>query len=607
MEFSHPVLFPEEAAPAQELANFSPVLLDLRRLHSHNVPVEALPVFDVNPSLLSCRTAPLQQCAHLPSMSWSTTEPTLPLNPYAWQQANVVDQDTPFDGSYICQEYNALGSVDSLALEDVNNRHNVYDSLIESFFCTNGMPCNSTNTLAAIGQGDALLMHKLTRNDSFLWSLLQSTQEFLPTHCTNQAIPPSFLGDNSSQSLINLRQETTVQYIPSIDCSDSLTGSHIICPLPSKVFYSELQTDFRTENELDKLAACPAGADEVHSIEQYFGEGHTMSNDTNSQQPSFTYLQGECIPEANSSGSMVSSSVITDADTECSVHSERPLASQFDRHHLQSTESSEKSLISSSWGSNVFKDLSGCSNQLVKSLVTTDLQILGSPLANVAPPVKRQKSCFTAEIASKSMHRQLQKNYEQELEGESSLMKDSSHPGSEPSNEITKPHRESVLQQPSTDRSIVSAPCESEKIHSQRKLLLTSIEPQSIAARQRRKKISERVRTLETLVPGGNRLDTASMLDEAIKYVKFLQLQVQILETIGNVNIGNSANLAVHENCCADNTHTSGSGIQSSAIFPRGPPASPLVLTEALQHQLFSSGYCLMSLQQCRSSSPRAP
>ncbi|MCE0480615.1 hypothetical protein HAX54_037634 [Datura stramonium] len=56
-------------------------------------------------------------------------------------------------------------------------------------------------------------------------------------------------------------------------------------------------------------------------------------------------------------------------------------------------------------------------------------------------------------------------------------------------------------------------------------------DPQSIAAKNRRERISERLKILQELVPNGSKVDLVTMLEKAISYVKFLQLQVKVLAT----------------------------------------------------------------------------
>ncbi|KAL1200424.1 Transcription factor bHLH53 [Cardamine amara subsp. amara] len=57
-----------------------------------------------------------------------------------------------------------------------------------------------------------------------------------------------------------------------------------------------------------------------------------------------------------------------------------------------------------------------------------------------------------------------------------------------------------------------------------------TLSSQSIAARERRRRIAEKTHELGKLIPGGQKLNTAEMFQAAAKYVKFLQSQVGILQ-----------------------------------------------------------------------------
>ncbi|KAJ0961104.1 hypothetical protein J5N97_000919 [Dioscorea zingiberensis] len=59
----------------------------------------------------------------------------------------------------------------------------------------------------------------------------------------------------------------------------------------------------------------------------------------------------------------------------------------------------------------------------------------------------------------------------------------------------------------------------------------SATDPQSLYARKRRERINERLRTLQNLVPNGTKVDISTMLDEAVQYVKFLQLQIKLLSS----------------------------------------------------------------------------
>ncbi|KAF5461930.1 hypothetical protein F2P56_017989 [Juglans regia] len=59
----------------------------------------------------------------------------------------------------------------------------------------------------------------------------------------------------------------------------------------------------------------------------------------------------------------------------------------------------------------------------------------------------------------------------------------------------------------------------------------SATDPQSLYARKRRERINERLRVLQNLVPNGTKVDISTMLEEAVNYVKFLQLQIKLLSS----------------------------------------------------------------------------
>ncbi|CAL0322500.1 unnamed protein product [Lupinus luteus] len=59
----------------------------------------------------------------------------------------------------------------------------------------------------------------------------------------------------------------------------------------------------------------------------------------------------------------------------------------------------------------------------------------------------------------------------------------------------------------------------------------SATDPQSLYARKRRERINERLKILQNLVPNGTKVDISTMLEDAVNYVKFLQLQIKLLRS----------------------------------------------------------------------------
>ncbi|KAL5059824.1 hypothetical protein RYX36_031428 [Vicia faba] len=63
-------------------------------------------------------------------------------------------------------------------------------------------------------------------------------------------------------------------------------------------------------------------------------------------------------------------------------------------------------------------------------------------------------------------------------------------------------------------------------------------EVHSLSERRRRDRINEKMKALQELIPRSNKSDKASMLDEAIEYLKSLQLQVQRIQLMQMMSMG---------------------------------------------------------------------
>lgn len=115
-----------------------------------------------------------------------------------------------------------------------------------------------------------------------------------------------------------------------------------------------------------------------------------------------------------------------------------------------------------------------------------------------------------------------------------------------------------------------------------------SVIPQSHLARQRRQKLSEKTRCLQKLMPWDKKMDQATLLEEAYKYVKFLQAQFSALQSMPS-------------NC---NSHFHNGGTGNGGVFGdlerlnRNQVLQVLVNSPVAQTMLYSRGSCVFSIEQ---------
>ncbi|MED6146012.1 hypothetical protein PIB30_030575 [Stylosanthes scabra] len=110
--------------------------------------------------------------------------------------------------------------------------------------------------------------------------------------------------------------------------------------------------------------------------------------------------------------------------------------------------------------------------------------------------------------------------------------------------------------------------CVGVNVESEKKCSERTISAQSIAARERRRKITEKTQELGKLVPGGPKMNTAEMLHAAFKYVKYLQAQASMLQLMNT--------------------------LQEDEVAPPSEDLCTLVASPFVQEKLYSEELCIV-------------
>ncbi|CAN4103434.1 unnamed protein product [Withania somnifera] len=116
----------------------------------------------------------------------------------------------------------------------------------------------------------------------------------------------------------------------------------------------------------------------------------------------------------------------------------------------------------------------------------------------------------------------------------------------------------------------------------------------SSATRMRRQKLSEKTRCLEKLLPWDKKMDTATMLEEAHKYVKFLQAQISVLQNMPPLGGGGGAS----SSSSTDQDKNAISVFGTLGRLNRQQLLQVVLNSPVAQTYLYSKGCCVYSAEQ---------
>lgn len=122
-----------------------------------------------------------------------------------------------------------------------------------------------------------------------------------------------------------------------------------------------------------------------------------------------------------------------------------------------------------------------------------------------------------------------------------------------------------------------------------------SVTPSNELPRQRRPRISDKTRSLQKLMPSDKKMDTATLLEDAYKYVEFLQAQIKALQwmPVGSSFSGTGGG-ALTEVGAGVNNNVLG----SLETLNRQQLLQVMVNSPVAQTMLYSKGFCVFSHEQ---------